>query len=52
MEPGEPKKENVKGGGRKLHSEELLLQVLLGQDGCHVVRREEENFIQGFGGKT
>ena len=30
-----------------------LLQVLLGgQDGCHVVRNEEEKFIQGFGGKT
>jgi hypothetical protein len=52
MEPGEPKRQDVKGLGRKLHNEELLLQVLLGQDGCHVVRRKEENFVKGFGGKT
>jgi hypothetical protein len=52
MEPGEPKREDVKGVGRKLYNEEFLLQVLLGQDGCHVVRREEQNFIQDFSGKT
>jgi len=52
MEPGEPKRQDVKGVGRKLHNEELLLQVSLGQDGCHAVCREEENFVPGFGGKT